>query len=322
MQEDCVHSRETNTDIHWLLQYMSCLIFTVCFTVIATKSLQLIFGRHVAGGRHHSPGGHFASQPDSEGQQLRGARQQLQWPSVLWEGQVCHSALWGESYCTCDRVTQQNATKCNTIECSILCVGLCENKTLELFCWTCFTVSFTSALVVIPKSNRVKAACLEVSVSSVFSTFSHVFSLSHRLRLTDLTCDVSVRALSSASARTATLASSVRNMTPVTTDRVATTAPAPMSDRGTKDATSLAAAHQVCLSLSPHYETFHSQPGPGLLLFENLSTWEKKERTFDLIRFILRVKAGPLVGKLNVRGLHWSPIEFIKIWAKGPATGG
>ena len=55
------------------------------------------------------------------------------------------------------------------------------------------------------------------------------------------------RALSSVSVRTATPESFARNLTLATTDLVATTAPALTLDRGVKDATSLAAALQVCV---------------------------------------------------------------------------
>lgn len=58
------------------------------------------------------------------------------------------------------------------------------------------------------------------------------------------------RALSSASAKTVTTGSSARNSMPATVDPVATTAPAPTSDREAKDATSPAAAPQVCVSLN------------------------------------------------------------------------
>lgn len=57
------------------------------------------------------------------------------------------------------------------------------------------------------------------------------------------------RALFSASAGTATLESSARNLTPATIDLAATTAPALTLDRGVKDATSHAVAPQVCVSM-------------------------------------------------------------------------
>ncbi len=64
-------------------------------------------------------------------------------------------------------------------------------------------------------------------------------------RLVDFRCVCFDRALSIASVRTATRESSARNSMPATTDLVATTAPAPTSDRGVKDATSHAPALQV-----------------------------------------------------------------------------
>lgn len=72
------------------------------------------------------------------------------------------------------------------------------------------------------------------------------------LGLPDLTreiCALSLfcRAPSSASAKTATPGFFVRNMTPATTDLVATTAPALTSGRGVKDATSRAPVNQVCV---------------------------------------------------------------------------
>lgn len=66
-------------------------------------------------------------------------------------------------------------------------------------------------------------------------------------------CVCVCRAHSFASVRTATLESSVRNSMPATTDLVATTAPALMSDRGVKGVTSRAPVLQVCVCSCMHY---------------------------------------------------------------------
>lgn len=67
------------------------------FKLFKHNTLFSLCGRCDACWRSHSPGGDPASQPNSEGQQLRGARQQLQWPSVFWERKMRHPALRGEN---------------------------------------------------------------------------------------------------------------------------------------------------------------------------------------------------------------------------------
>lgn len=94
-----------------------------------------------------------------------------------------------------------------------------------------------------------------ISQSAISLLLFHKFFLPPAvspLGLPDLTREICVlslfcRAPSSASAKTATPGFFVRNMTPATTDLVATTAPALTSGRGVKDATSRAPVNQVCV---------------------------------------------------------------------------
>lgn len=103
----------------------------------------------------------------------------------------------------------------------------------------------------------------------------------------------SCRALSFASVRTATLESSARSSTPATTDRVATTAPVLIADRGLKDATSPAPALQVCVCARVRTHSLTT-----LFVGENLDSTELISSTY-----FRTVSWG--CGRLNVRGDHW-----------------
>lgn len=85
----------------------------ICPTGIVYKGLFLSCCRCVACGLPHCPRGHPASQPDGEGEQLCGAWQQLQWPSVLWKRKVYHTALWGKTCTETKRHKEKETTIIN-----------------------------------------------------------------------------------------------------------------------------------------------------------------------------------------------------------------
>lgn len=139
------------------------------------------------------------------------------------------------------------------------------------------------------------AACCFVMLLNYFTVRSLIVPISpvclsvSPWRLGDLTCQsFSCRALSFASVRTATLESSARSSTPATTDRVATTAPVLIVDRGLKDATSPAPAPQVCVCVCALWQL--SLSGKILTLLNWLSY-------FRAVSWCC--------GRLNVRGDHW-----------------
>lgn len=120
-------------------------------------------------------------------------------------------------------------------------------------------VLFLIIIHTVPEKSKCVTAthyCVVVSlnnftIADLIIYLSQVFLLLSSVSLVISPCKLYVcvfcRALSSASVMTATPESSVRNLTPATTAHVATTAPALMSDKEAKDATSAAPASQVCV---------------------------------------------------------------------------